>query len=136
MLTQLVNIFVGLSAVDQWLLIILGISLVLKLLRGFSAYCFTWYLEHNKGTEKCKFLTDNGKTGRCDNVIFNKTHFKDHGEICKNKKCPGYRSVGIKTNEIIQTHWVFSVLSLFSDWGIQLPSVILIVRTLLEVKSQ
>lgn len=133
---QLVKVFAELSIVDQLLLIILVVSLILKLLRGFSACSFKWYLEHIKGTEKCKFLTDNGRSGKCDNLIFCKTYFKNHGDICKSKKCPGYRSSGTKTDEIIQTHLFFSALSLISDWGIQLPSVILIVRTLLEVKSQ
>ncbi len=82
------------------------------------------------------FLTDNGETGKCENLFFSKAHFKNHGNICISKDCPGYHTAGIRAEEIIQTKVSLSLLSIFADWGIRLPSVLLIVRTLLEVNVQ
>lgn len=135
-MAELTKRFSALSTVDQWLLVILGICLSLKLIKGLGSYFYKLFLEHNMGQGKCRFLNDSNRIVRCDNPRYNRSQFEDHGNICNGNNCPGYRVNGINISEIIQTNKILSVLSIICDWGIQLPSVLLIVRTILEVKAQ
>jgi len=130
---ELFKMFCKLSCVDQILLIVLCVSLLIKLLKGITLYAFAWFFEHKKGSGTCRFLTDNQKSGECTNLIYAQKNFKQQGNICAQKDCPGYRAKRIHANDIFQTHWLFSLLGVLVDWGIQLPSVLLVIRTLLEV---
>lgn len=136
MINELFNKFCELSGVDQILLIILCISLLLKLLRGIFLYFVTWFFEHKKGNGTCKFFLDNKKSGECVNIIYASKYFVQQGKICAHRDCPGYRAKAIHANDIFQANWLFSSIAVLVDWGIQLPSILLIIRTLLEVNSK
>lgn len=125
-----------LSYIDQILLVILCVSLLLKLINGIFLYAVAWFFEHKKGQGICKFLIDNQKSEKCSNLIYASKYFIQQRNICARKDCPGYRSKSVHVNDILQSHWLLSLLTVLVNWGIQLPSVLLIIRTLLEVNSK
>lgn len=126
----------SLSTIDQILLIILCISLLLKIIKEIVSYALTWFLEHKKGSGACKSLKIDQKDVKCSHPLYAEKNFQQHGNICSHKDCPGYRSKDIETNDIFKSHWLLSIIIVVVDWGIQLPSVILIIRTLLEVTNK
>ena len=125
-----------LSLIDQMLLTVLCISLLLKLIKGIFLYAVAWFFEHKKGEGMCKFLIDKQKSEKCSNLIYASKSFIQQGNICARKDCPGYRAKVGNVSDMFQAYWLFSLVTVLVNWGIQLPSVLLIIRTLLEVNSK
>lgn len=127
--------FVALQIIDKALLIVLCVALFLKLSKEIFLYWFSRKLFSKEDRGPCKFLKKASKDRyTCCNPIYENS-FRTHRNRCIRTECKGYYSGAIDVTEIINSKPIIAISCILMDWIIQLSSFILILRTLLEVKS-
>ena len=122
----------SLQLFDKVLLGIVVISLILNIIKEIVITSVNEHLRKIPGT-KCRFLYRN-EQGKytCINEFYNHRYFEENGGICSQSSCRGYYS-NTNIEDILSTHWIYPYLSVSISVISQLSSVVLIIRTLLEV---
>lgn len=128
-------IFSSLHLVDKVLLIVLIVCLGLKLIKEV----FSFYLRNHKrfygkeNREKCFYLKK-AETYTCYHP-WQSRNFNKNGNMCLWDKCKGYFPSELmeKSRHAVENSLVLSVIFAVIDWIVNLTTIMLLVRTILEV---
>ena len=137
---SLKEVFLGLERIDRNLLVVLGVSLIAKFIKELVGVLAKkprgFYKKGNQGP--CYFISKINGSGEtncysCSNYL-RSALFRKNGK-CPRDGCRGYYPVDMieKSPRVIENSLFFGVLFLCLDWVANLSSVLLIVRTILEV---
>lgn len=135
LICSIIETFVSLQIIDRVLLTVLCVALFLRLTKELFLYWCSRKLFSKEDRGPCMFLKKANKDRYdCCNPIY-KNSFTAHRNRCIRTECKGYYSGAYNATDILNSKPIIALSCIFIDWIIQLSSFILILRTLLEVKS-
>lgn len=131
--------FHSLETIDRTLLIVLAFSLLLKLGKDI-----VWLILRNprqlfrsEDHGQCYYLIDERGVYKCCNPFYCNS-FMANGQKCPKRRCKGYYvpQIAERVSSAIENNRPISIIFALIDWVANLTSVILIIRTLLEVNTK